>query len=183
MKVGSNMATDDTLWNPAITNAFYSVMWESPFLFCFTSHTEHGQTSLHVSWSCSDTWGTTYSTVISNKIKPRSHNVSMWHTPTWICPNDNHLRNLKSASNQVCWVEELHGYKTMFCPLRSDFHKLFKGLGSCACEQLINRHVRAGYAAFVVTWPFSSSTKVSQLRQDLQPLSSDDHVIQWICLL
>lgn len=40
--------------------------------------------------------------------------------------------------------------------------------------------VTAGYTVFVVTLLFSSL--VIQLRKDLQHLSSDDHVIQWICL-
>lgn len=45
-KLGSQMVTDDTLWTPAKTKSFNSVIWGSALPFCFPSHTGAGQTSL-----------------------------------------------------------------------------------------------------------------------------------------
>lgn len=124
-KVGSRTLTDDILWNPAKTNAFSSVMWESPFLFCFTSHTGHGRTSLHVGLSSSDMRN---NLLRLNKIKPWSPNVSMRHTPTCVCGFVELIiawrilylsptRPLKYPA-QRCWVEEFQWNKTTVCPLR-----------------------------------------------------------------
>lgn len=132
--------------------------------------------------------------VILNTIKPWSPNVSKRHTPTCIC---DFLSLLMSA----CRILNLPPTRTIQYPNTEVlsggatqkqnnglalWEKAFtnlKNFGSRAEKQrILYRHVTAGHTAFVVTWLFSSLAKVSQLRQDLQRLSSDDHVIQWICL-
>lgn len=45
-RLGSQTITDDTLWTPAKTKSFDSVMRGSALPFCFPSHTGTGQTSL-----------------------------------------------------------------------------------------------------------------------------------------
>lgn len=71
----------------------------------------------------------------------------------------------------------------MVCPLWEKAFKNLESAGFCIYEQLIyDRHVTAGYEAFVVTRLFSSLAKGPQLRQGVQRLSSDDDVGQWICL-
>lgn len=105
---------------------------------------------------------------------------------------DECLKNIKSSPRQGPFniprrgaecMEERHGSKTTLCAVRKAFRKLGKLLARVHNKQLIlYRHATAGYMAFVVTWLFSSLAKVPPLMQDLQRLSSDDHVIQWICL-
>lgn len=108
-RLGSQTLTDDTLWTPAKTKSFDSVMRGSALPFCFPSHTGAGQTSL---------WEPKLFRHMRNNLL-RGH-FKLNQTTASKCLQETYTHScwwdpFSSRDYSIFWAEERHGHKkTMF---------------------------------------------------------------------
>lgn len=170
-KLGSQMVTDDTLWTPAKTKSFYSVMRGSALPFCFPSHTGAGQTSLwepklfrHMRNNLLRGHFKLNQTTASKCLQETHTHMYLWLSvderlkslsPTWTVPSGGATQKQNNA---------LPFEKRTFAKLWLTSLKASDALSSC-------HSMLRGACCYV----FSSLAKGARLKQDLQHLSSDVH--------